>query len=933
MNSRLCQILLDHGNEILLLVDRATLQIHSANAGATRHLGYPRTDLIGRPITDLECSLADVFFWEDVKQGITPEVHDAEASYLRADGELLTATKTISRPAAHPEWLVICAVPTGRLRRTEDELADTGARLRATLEATADGILLIDRSGAIINMNRRVSQLWHIPDDILLAHNDAAVFDFMASCVRDPEVYRRRMERIRPDTEDETFDTLFLASGLILERKSRPARQGKLIIGRVFSFTDITERKAAETRLKLAASVFSHAHEGIVITDATAQILEVNSTFTRITGYSREEALGKNARILKSGRQGPEFYIAMWQDLSTRGHWSGELWNRRKNGDLYAEKLSIAAVCDADNGSLHYVALFSDITELKEHQQQLEHMAHYDALTGIPNRVLLGDRLQQAISQSRRHQRGLAVVYLDIDGFKDVNDAHGHDTGDQLLISIAQRLRDALREGDTLARLGGDEFVAVLTDIDTRHECEIVLSRLLQAAATPIKVRQHELQLSASLGVTVFPQDGSDPDTLLRHADQAMYQAKQAGKNRYHLFDPEEDRQTQAHRKSIGHIEQALEREEFELYYQPKVNMRTGAVIGAEALIRWRHPERGLVSPGEFLPLIEGSELVVRIGEWVLDSALKQMSEWLAQGLDLAVSINIAANHLQQKEFLPHLREKLAAYREVRPGRLELEVVESAALEGIAQISSLMEGCGTLGVQFSLDDFGTGYSSLTYLRRLPASVLKIDQSFVRDMLWDSEDLAIVEGVIGLAAAFRRTVIAEGVETAEHGELLLRLGCDLAQGYGIARPMPAAELPKWIAHWRPDAAWANSRNISVQRDNLPITYAEVDHRNWVKCLEDYLAGADIPLPQLDASKCRFSGWYLGDGRLQYGRFQEFNRIGAGHEAVHELARELVALRQTGSTQAAHNRLGELRILHNELISRLHTLSAAVVRERS
>ena len=811
MKAKLCQILLDHGNEILLLVDAATLEICSANAAAARHLGYPRNELIGRSITDIECSLTDVFFWEDVRQGTTPEVHDAEASYLRADGELLTATKTISRPAAYPEWLVICAVPTGRLRRTEDELADTGARLRATLEATADGILLVDRNGAIVNMNRRVSDLWRIPDSILLTHNDAAVFDFMASCMRDPEDYRRRMERIQPDAEDETSDVLVLASGRILERNSRPARQGKLIIGRVFSFTDITE--------------------------------------------------------------------------------------------------------------------------LKEHQQQLERMAHYDALTGIPNRVLLGDRLQQAIAQSRRHQRGLAVVYLDIDGFKEVNDAHGHETGDQLLVCIAQRLHDALREGDTLARLGGDEFVAVLTDIDSRHECEAVLSRLLLAAATPLKVRQHEVQLSASLGVTLFPHDGSDPDTLLRHADQAMYQAKQTGKNRYHLFDPEEDRQTQAQRRSIGDIEQALERGEFELYYQPKVNMRTGAVVGAEALIRWRHRERGLVPPGEFLPLIEGNDLLVRVGEWVLDSALRQMTAWRAEGLDLAVSVNIAAYHLQQKDFLSRLRKILSTHDTVPPEKLELEVVESAALEGIAQISHLIEGCRALGVQFSLDDFGTGYSSLTYLRRLPASVLKIDQSFVRDMLWDSEDLAIVEGVIGLAAAFRRVVIAEGVETAEHGELLLRLGCDLAQGYGIARPMPASELPGWIAHWRPDPAWTSSRNMSATRDDLPITYAEVDHRNWVKCLEDYLSGTDASPPPLGTDQCRFVSWYVGEGHEHYARFDEFQCIRAMHEAVHELGRELVAQRQAGNAEAAIRRLPELRALHNELIGQLHALSAALVRERA
>ena len=669
-----------------------------------------------------------------------------------------------------------------------------------------------------------------------------------------------------------------------------------------------------------------------MITDAAANIIEVNDTFSRITGFSREEAIGKTPRILRSGRHDETFYKAMWHDLTTRGHWQGEIWNRHKNGVLYAEHLSITAVSDANEAMQHYVALFSDITDLKEHQQRLEHLAHYDALTGIPNRVLLGDRLQQAIAQSRRHQRSLALVYLDIDGFKDVNDAHGHEVGDQLLVAIAQRLRDTLREGDTLARLGGDEFVAVLTDLEKPDDCEAVLSRLLQAAASPVRIRQHMLQLSASLGVTLFPQDNCDADTLLRHADQAMYQAKQKGKNRYQVFDPEEDLLTRTHQKSLRRITEALEHDEFTLFYQPKVNMRTGAVIGAEALIRWQHPERGLLPPSEFLPLIEGSDLAIRVGDWVIDTALTQLSAWNNQGLDFAVSINVAANHLQQVDFLSRLQDKLAAHPDIPAGRLELEVVESAALEGVAQISRLIDGCQALGVLFSLDDFGTGYSSLTYLRRLPASVLKIDQSFIRDMLWDMGDLAIVEGVIGLAAAFRRTVIAEGVETPEHGELLLRLGCDLAQGYGIARPMRADDLPAWIAGWRPHPAWSAPHNILPQRDELPITYAEVDHRNWVKCLEDALADPAAIPPELDDGKCRFGLWFNGDGKRRYGRLPEYSDIGALHEKVHELARELVDSRTKGQTDTINQRRNELSSLRDALIVRMNALATAALAGR-
>jgi len=566
------------------------------------------------------------------------------------------------------------------------------------------------------------------------------------------------------------------------------------------------DRTRADMRLQLAASVFTHAREGIAITDATGTLIEVNNTFTHITGFSREEALGQNLRVLKSGRHGPEFYASMWRDLTGNGYWDGEIWNRRKNGDVYAQMITISAVRDAEGRTQNYVSLFTDITPMKEHQRQLEHIAHYDALTSQPNRVLLADRLQQAMAQSQRRNESLAVAFLDLDGFKAVNDRHGHDVGDQLLITLAQRMRAALREGDTLSRIGGDEFVAVLVDLERPQDCEPVLERLLQAAASPLTVGESVLQVSASIGVTVYPQDAADADQLMRHADQAMYVAKQAGKNRYHLFDVAHDEAVKTQRESLEHIAQALERREFVLFYQPKVNMRSGAVIGAEALIRWQHPERGLLSPAAFLPVTEDHDISVKIGEWVIATALRQMIAWRESGLDLPVSVNISARQLQQENFSERLAELLATHPEVQPGRLELEILETSAMEDIAQVSQVMMACRAVGVSFALDDFGTGYSSLTYLKRLPAEVLKIDQSFVRDMLEDADDLAIIRGVVGLASAFRRQVIAEGVETVAHGEMLLSLGCELAQGYGIASPMPAADFPAWAANWRPDAAW-------------------------------------------------------------------------------------------------------------------------------
>ncbi len=569
----------------------------------------------------------------------------------------------------------------------------------------------------------------------------------------------------------------------------------------------ITRRKEDDEKLQLAGSVFSHAREGISITDAHGTIVDVNEAFTRITGYSREEAVGQNPRILSSGRHDAAFYSAVWGALILQGHWSGEIWNRRKSGELYAELITISVVRNAQGITQNYVALFSDISSIKEHQNVLERIAQFDPLTHLPNRLLLADRLQQAMTQAQRRGQQLAVAYLDLDGFKSANDRHGHDVGDQLLIAVATAMKNTLREGDTLARIGGDEFVAVLIDLDGVESCLPMLTRLVEAAATPVKLGELVLQGSASAGVTFYPQANEmESDQLLRQADQAMYQAKLAGKNRYHVFDSAHDSSMRLHHESLEHIRQALERGEFVLHYQPKVNMRSGQVIGAEALIRWQHPEKGLLPPATFLPAIENHPLAVEVGDWVIDTALTQLEAWQTAGLDLPVSVNIGGRQLQQADFVERLLATLDRHPQVKPTSLEFEVLETSALVDMAQVSNVIEACIQIGVKFALDDFGTGYSSLTYLKRLRVAILKIDQSFVRDMLDDPDDLAILEGVIGLAAAFKREVIAEGVATIAHGTLLLQLGCELAQGYGIARPMPAEHVPAWVATWQPDAAW-------------------------------------------------------------------------------------------------------------------------------
>ncbi len=443
-------------------------------------------------------------------------------------------------------------------------------------------------------------------------------------------------------------------------------------------------------------------------------------------------------------------------------------------------------------------------------QIELEQIAHYDHLTGLPNRVLLADRMEQALTQTQRRSERLAVAFLDLDGFKAINDQHGHAAGDHLLITLSERMKQALRDSDTLARLGGDEFVAVLQDVNNVDTSAPMLARLLAAASEPVQFCDLMLQVSASLGVTFYPQ-GEDvtSDQLLRQADQAMYQAKLAGKNRFHVFDAEQERSIRSHQERLERLRRALLQHEFVLHYQPTVNLRSGEVVSIEALIRWRHPLHGLLPGAGFLPLILDHPLAVDLGQWVLESVLTQIERWQDTGLALPVSVNIGTRHLHQPDFAPHLRQLLAQHPAVKPSQLVLEVLESCAINDPAQVASLMEDCRQVGVLFTLDDFGSGHSSLTCLKQLPVAQVKIYQSFVADMLDDSDDRAILRSVVGLIKALGREVIAEGVESIEHGRVLLQMGCEQGQGYAIAPAMAAAELADWVRTWRAHPDWANA----------------------------------------------------------------------------------------------------------------------------
>ncbi|MET0000985.1 MAG: EAL domain-containing protein [Candidatus Thiodiazotropha lotti] len=769
--------------------------------------------------------------------------------------------------------------------------------------ALSDCVIVLDGEGIIIFANEAASALFGRPAAELIGSPFS--FPIVTGTPREVIV-------VQPDNETVTAE-------MSVRLGAWEGEEAWLV-----SMHDVTERRQAEEKLKQAASVFEHAHEGIVITDTDATILEVNDAFCRITGYPREEIVGRNPRLLASGRHDKAFYIEMWRSLLDEGHWRGEIWNRRKNGEAYPENLTISAVRHEDGATSHYIGLFSDISKQKAHQTELEYIAHHDTLTGLPNRTLLIDRLQMAMAQSSRHRRQLAVAYIDLDSFKEVNDTYGHAAGDFLLTEVSKRMRNTLRSGDSIGRLGGDEFVAVLFDLGEANDCVPLLNRLLDCASRPVPMDGQQLKVTASIGVTTYPQQDQavDADQLLRQADRAMYQAKLIGKNRYQFFDEWQDRSIREHHETIEALRRALKQNEFLLYYQPKVNMRTGEVVGVEALIRRLHPHRGLEAPARFLPLIETHPLSVDLGSWVVEAALKQIEAWQSQGLDMAVSINIGAMHLQQADFVERLRALLSAHPSVPPQLLEIEILESSALKDVDHVSEVISACNEMGMRFSLDDFGTGFSSLGYVKRLSVDILKVDRSFLLGVFDNPEDLVILGAVHDLARALDREIIAEGVETIERGQMLLQLGYELAQGFAIAHPMPAESIPGWLSTWQPDPSWRRQQRID--REDVPTLIAAVEHRAWVKEIEGYLENSQGSVPQLGENQCRFSRWLDGIGGNHYAHHPSLTHIRMLHQEVHAIARRLMEFHNSGDTHLLRGQIDKLHQCSDKLFSQVNAL---------
>lgn len=757
-------------------------------------LGYPLTDWLtdgfwNRLLHPDDLPKTQAYCDEEISAG---RDHSVDYRVITAQGETLWLKDIISI-TTHNQQPVLrgLMINISQAKQTEEALRLSEEKFAKAFHASPDGLLLTrQRDGLLIEVNEGFSHLsgYSSPDVLYRSTLDLKLWVDLQQriellsllkqqgYVRDFRCSIRHKDgRIR-----------------LCEVSSRPLMIGAetcmLTIAR-----DITERHQMQEKLLQTATVFQSTAEGIVFTDLQQTITAVNRAFTEITGYSESEALGQTPRILASGLHDSAFYIAMWHQLSSEGHWQGEICNKRKNGETYPCWMTISAVRDSEHQITHFVAVFADISSLKHAQDRLDHQAHHDPLTNLPNRLLFENRLQQALSDPDRYGQQGAVLFLDLDRFKNINDSLGHPIGDLLLKAIALRLKEQLRDIDTVARQGGDEFIILLPALKNPSDAELIANKLLACFNAPFVAGEHELFISASIGTSIYPDDGTDVATLVKNADAAMYRSKLKGRNRIERYTHDLTAQASARVLLEQELRRALERGQLSLSYQPKISLKDHSLVGAEALIRWNHPELGNIPPDRFIVLAEENGMIIPIGDWVLEHACHQLNAWKQIYEPFGpVSVNLSGTQLRQPALLARIQELLTSYS-LEPGGLQLEITENFIMSQTEEALDVLHKLKQMGVQLAIDDFGTGYSSLSYLKRLPLNTLKIDQSFIRGLPDDVDDVAIVRAIIALGRSMQLTIIAEGVETQAQQDFLAKEGCEQIQGYIVSVPLSADEF--------------------------------------------------------------------------------------------------------------------------------------------
>jgi diguanylate cyclase (GGDEF)-like protein/PAS domain S-box-containing protein len=797
---RLQNTALNSAANAIVITDKDSI-ILWANPAFSEMTGYTLDEAIGKSPRDLVSSGVHTrefykVMWSTIRSG---QVWRGEIVNKRKDGTHYTEEMTITPVSGEDKVIThYIAVKENISSRKEAELklAQSETTFRGILNSITEAVYIQGEDGRFIDVNHGAETMYGYTRDELIGQT----LEFLSAPGRNDlpaliEAIKMAFSGVHQQFEfwGKRKDGSIFPKSVSLVKGYYFDQPAIIAVAR-----NITELKEAEEQLRESAAVMSSTHEGVVITDATPHILAINDAYTTITGYTRDEAIGKDPSILNSGRQDKSFYEFMWEVLLKDGFWQGELWNRRKSGEIYPQWLSISAVFNDQRQPVRYIGVFSDISKLKESQSQLEFLAHHDPLTRLFNRSAVESRMEQELEQANRHELELAVLFIDLDRFKQVNDSFGHPIGDELLCSVAERLRARLREGDTLGRLGGDEFVLLATPLQDKQDAAVIARDILVTLNEPFNLSTgHEVFIGGSIGISLFPDNGSTVAELTKNADAAMYLAKENGRNQFSFYTPELNADARTKLEMENDLRRAVLHNDLRLHYQPKVDIDTGLISGAEALVRWKKTDGSWIPPGQFIPIAERSGVILTIGNWVIEQTCSQIREWLDDGLpEICVAVNVSARQFRSGHLDKLVRNALEKFK-IPPHHLELELTESMLMNEPERAIDTMNKLKKVGVKLSLDDFGTGYSNFGYLRRFPIDSLKIDQSFVRGVAHKPEDAMIVDSILGLAQRMKLHVIAEGVETAEQLHYLRANHCDEMQGYYFSKALPAAEFAELL----------------------------------------------------------------------------------------------------------------------------------------